>query len=369
MIGACSLQANHNPKEVNETRYIGIDVGKRRCQVCVMDERGSIVDEFKFENSFEGISYLVGKVKPIPAKAVVESTGNLWLRIYEALESEGVEVKLANPFKTKAIASARIKTDKLSARILAHLLRADLVAECYVSSRETRKVNALLRQRASLTRIQTMVKNQVHSLLDKYGLKSDWSDIFGLHGMEWLRSLQLDPVDRCILDTHLRHIECLRRETKLLDSEIAAKASESQDAKLLMSFTGIDYHSAMLTTSEIGDIGRFPSPKHLVSWMGLCPSLHQSGNSTYMGKMKKDSNRRVGSIMIQAAKTAAIHDPRMKTLYDRVSARSGDNKATVRVANKMATITWHILTKKEPYHQAKDRLYASKLKNMARVAA
>jgi transposase len=124
-----------------------------------MDERGSIIDEFVFENSFEGLSYLIGKVKPSPAKAVVESTGNLWLRIHEALEGVGVEVKLANPFKTKAIASARIKTDKLSARILAHLLRTDLIAECYVSSKETRNVNALLRQRASLTRIQTMVKN------------------------------------------------------------------------------------------------------------------------------------------------------------------------------------------------------------------
>lgn len=92
-------------------RSIGIDVGKRRCQAYVTDEHGSIVDEFEFENSFEGLSYLTGKVKPGPAKAVVESTGNLWLRIYEALESIGVEVKLANPFKTKAIASARIKTD------------------------------------------------------------------------------------------------------------------------------------------------------------------------------------------------------------------------------------------------------------------
>ena len=77
-----------------------------------------------------------------------------------------------------------------------------------------------------------------------------------------------------------------------------------------MSFTGIDYHSAMLTTSEIADISRFPSSKHLVSWIGLCPSLHQSGTSTYMGKMKKDSNRRVRCMLIQAAETAAIHDPR-----------------------------------------------------------
>ena len=87
---------------------------------------------------------------------MIESTGNLWLRIYEALEGYCVEVKLANPYKTKAIASARIKTDKLSARILAHLLRAVLIAECYVAPREVRQVRALLRQRASLVKMRTM---------------------------------------------------------------------------------------------------------------------------------------------------------------------------------------------------------------------
>jgi len=103
----------------------------------------------------------------------------------------------------------------------------------------------------------------------------------------------------------------------------------------------------MLTTAEIGDISRFPSSKYLVSWIGLCPSLHQSGNSTYMGKMKRDSNRRVRWIPIQAEESASIHDPRMKSLYDRIAARHGHNKAIVRVANKMASITWHILTKKK----------------------
>jgi hypothetical protein len=88
-----------------------------------------------------------------------------------------------------------------------------------------------------------------------------------------------------------------------------------------------------------------------------------------MGRMKKDSNGRVRWILIQAAETASIHDPRMRALYDRIAAKHGHNKAIVRVANKMACIMWHVLTKKMPYQQVKDQLYASKLKNMARVAA
>ena len=106
-------------------------------------------------------------------------------------EENGIEVKLANPAKTKAIASARIKTDKLSARILAHLLRADLIAECYVAPRDIRKVRALLRQRSSLVKMRTMVKNRVHSQLDKYGYTSSLKDISELVELCGLRVLCL----------------------------------------------------------------------------------------------------------------------------------------------------------------------------------
>lgn len=201
-------------------RYIGIDIGKRRCQACVMYEERSVIDEFPFSNAREGIEKLLDGLPDEDCRAVVESTGNLWLSIYESLEIHGVEVKLANTPQTKAIASARIKTDRLSARILAHLLRADLVAECYVAPPEISRVRALLRQRASLVRMRTMVKNRVHSHLDRYGYSSRWSDTFGVGGMRWLEGLEMDPVDRRILDTHLRHVECLNDEIGVFDSWI-----------------------------------------------------------------------------------------------------------------------------------------------------
>ena len=60
-----------------------------------------------------------------------------------------------------------------------------------------------------------------------------------------------------------------------------------------MSTTGIDYYAEMFLASEIGGIGRFASSKKLVSWAGMCPTVHQSGNTMYHGRMKKDSNRKV----------------------------------------------------------------------------
>jgi len=349
-------------------RYMGVDVGKKRCQACVMDEEGQVVEEFPFTNTIEGIQRLLERVGG-DCKAVVESTGNLWIRIYEALEMHCVKVKLDNLYKTKAIVSPRIKTDRLSARILAHLLRADLVAECYVAPGEVRQVRALLRQRASLVKMRTMVKNRVHGHLDRYGYSSPWSDAFGVAGTRWLRGLELEPVDRCILDSHLRHLECLSEEVGLVDSEIASRALESEDALLLMTLTGVDFHSAMLLACEIGDISRFPSPKNLVSWIWLCPSLYQSGNMLVTGRMKKDSNGIARWVLVQAARTASRTDPRMRELYLRVASRKGDGKAVVRVANKMAVIIWHMLTERRPYEQVKEGLYRSKLKKMKRIVS
>ena len=106
--------------EVKRVNYVGIDIGKKRCAACLTDEEGSIKIELTYRNTRTGITELAEVLSENgKCTAVVESTGNLWLKTYEVLEGNGVTVKLANPLKTRAIAEAKIKTDKISARILA----------------------------------------------------------------------------------------------------------------------------------------------------------------------------------------------------------------------------------------------------------
>jgi transposase len=118
--------------EVKALIYVGIDIHKKRCQSALMDETGKILEQIPFTNTGDGVEYLIQRIKPYgEAKAVLESTGNHWLKSYEALEKADVHVSLSNPLKTRAIAEARIKTDKIDAKLLAHLLRANLVAQSY----------------------------------------------------------------------------------------------------------------------------------------------------------------------------------------------------------------------------------------------
>ena len=121
----------------------------------------------------------------------------------------------------------------------------------------------------------------------------------------------------------------------------------------------------MLVASEIGDISRFSTADKLVSWCGLCPTVHQSGNTMYMGRMKKDGNKKINWIMIQAANTASRTDNnRLKKYYMKIAKRHGHNVAITHVANKMSKIMWSMLTYKQLYNERKEKLYKTKLKKI-----
>jgi transposase len=344
-------------------RYVGIDVGKKRCHAAMMDEQGIMIDEFTFANNVEGIQGLTSRLE-VDDRAVMESTGSVWLKLYECLEEQHVPVILANPMKTKAIASAKIKNDKVDARVLAHLLRSNLVAESYVPTKPLRELRSLLRHRASTVKMRTMVKNNVHALVDKYGYRHEFSDLFGKKGMKWLNTLKLDASDRLMLDNHLDHLANLNRQIERVDEEIHTKACEDEDVRLLLSLTGVDVYTAMLIKSEIGTIDRFRDYKKLVSWSGLAPSLHQSGNVEYHGNITKQGSRVLRWIMVEAARVAVMNDPRMRAFYERVKHRRGDQKAIVAVANKMLKIIWFMLTRREPYESRNEKRYRQKLNSI-----
>ena len=175
-------------------------------------------------------------------------------------------------------------------------------------------------------------------------------------------------MDQEIVGSHLRHLGELDGEIGYVESLVASEALKDEDVALLLSLTGVSYFGALLLVSEIGDIGRFSSPKKLVSWAGLCPTLHQSGEMARYGRIKKAGNRHVRWLMVQAASIASQHDPELRRLYLRTCGRQGHQKAVIRVANKMLRVIWCMLTKKELYRGCKEELWRAKLKKMERVA-
>jgi transposase len=165
---ACIANKNKKRRRMNEKlNHLGIDVwGKRKRRASLKDDKGKILDEFFFGNDANGILDLLLKLRSketCDTQAVLESTGNMWMRIHDALEENGIDTILANPYKTKIITAEakKIKSDKLDARILSDLLRTNLIYESYVPKQENRDKRSLVRHRITLSRTKTKLVNKV----------------------------------------------------------------------------------------------------------------------------------------------------------------------------------------------------------------
>jgi len=350
--------------------YVGVDVHKRVCRAAVVNDEGELVDEFSFRNSEKGIEDFMMKIEAFKDEALVavESTANLWVRLYDSLEEHGVRVVLSNPSKTRLIAEARVKTDKVDARILAQLLRADMLPLCFVPTKRQRDRRQFIRHRIHLVKMRTEVKNRIHALLDKHGLKCPYPTLFSRKGVRWLHSLKLGFTDDAVLRSLLALLEALDGQIGFMDAKIAAVAVNDERVKLLMTMPGLDYFSASLLVAEICDVNRFSSDKKLVAWAGLAPGIHQSGDKTVHKRITRQGNRLVRWVMVQAAQTARLHDERFREFYERYSRRKGHQKAIIAVAHEMLRIVYFMLKRNEAYRGERCDLSRRKLKRLERFS-
>jgi transposase len=353
--------------------HLGIDVGKRICRVALKDDRGNILDEFFFGNSYQGMLELIKRIHDHGTKkcnAVLESTGNMWMRIHDTLKDNGIDTILANTYKTKIIAQAKIKSDKLDARILSDLLRTGLVYESYVPVKEFREKRSLVRHRIALSRTKTKLANKIHAILDKYEYRTKLTDIFGKSGNEWLKSLSVSPIDRIILNTTLTSIETIDNQIEVVSKEIAKYAwKDSQDIKILLSITGIDIFSAMLISTEIVDIKRFATPWKLVSYAGLSPSTRESSGKIKTGRITKQGSPLLRWILVQCALSAIRHDHHMRTFYERIKQSKGHGKAIVATAKEMLVAIWYMLTRYQLYRYINKTRYEQKLERLKKIGS
>lgn len=226
---------------------------------------------------------------------------------------------------------------------------------------------ALLGHRVNIAKEQTRARNRIHSLLDKYDIECEYDNVTSVHGIAWLKTLKLDGHDQEILGSLIRQLEFFNEEEKNANKLIARDAIKNEYVPIIMSMPGFNYYGASIIAAYIADIHRFPTPSHLVSWVGLCPSVHQTGETTYMGKMKGGSKKACW-IMTEAANVAIRADPRLHDYYERKTRRHHHNVAITHVANKMLRIIWHMLIENRLYDQRREERYDSKLKRLRHAA-
>jgi transposase len=314
-----------------------------------MDEAGEIRHQIKLANDYNTLKGYLNSLSS-PTKIAIEATCN-WYYFYELVEDHDLEVVLAHPLKTKAIASARLMNDKVSSETLAHLLRADLLPAAYIPDQETRDIREILRLRAFLTTLRTRVKNRVHAILLKNGIPCPYSDIFGKRSLIWLNELALRPCYQKAISSCTRLAKNLNAELTLLNETIEALAFDHPYVQILETHPGIAHYSGLLIATEIGDITRFPNAGKLCSYAGLVPSMHASGGKVRMGSITKQGSRWLRWILVEAAPHAVKKSDHYGKLYNRVSYKHGKAGARVAVARSICRALYAMLKFNRPYQE------------------
>jgi transposase len=274
------------------------------------------------------------------SRIVLEATYG-WEWLADLLEQAGYELHLAHPLRTKAIASARVKTDPVDAATLAHLLRTDLLPEAYIAPRELRDLRDLLRHRVALTHMRSALKNRVHALLARQGVRHEHTDLFGKAGLEFLAALELREPPRRRLASLLALIADFDREIAATSDEIDQRAKHDERVDVLCQIRGVGRYTAMLVIAEIGAIGRFASARKLCAWAGLTPTVRSSDGKARLGHITRQRSRPLRWALVEAAQHAGRGGGPLRDDFERISKRRGRKIAKVAVARKILTLCYY----------------------------
>ena len=319
--------------------YVGIDVHRKRSQVAVFAEDGTVELNKNVVNGSEPMLRLIGDLPPGTPVAFEAAFGRGWLA--ELLEDYGFEPHLVHPLRCKAIASARLKNDKVDAAILAQLLRADLLPEAWIAPAKVRQLRSLLRHRISLVRLGTQQRNRIHAVAAGHGYDRSASYWTG-PGRGWLAELDLPAASREIVADCLAVIDGLAPLTGRIDSELHARAKADPRVKVLRTLPGVGEFTALVMLAEIGDITRFGSARKLASWAGLTPTVRGSDRTVRHGHISRQGSAWLRWVLNQAAQTAR-RSPEFAATYSGIAQRRGKKIATIAIARKLLTRAWHLL--------------------------
>lgn len=323
--------------------YLGLDVHKVRTQFCLIDQEGAIVREGNLAT--EEVATLVCH-PGLPV--VLEATGH-WCAAYDALAAQGAQVCLAHPARVRAIAAARIKTDKIDARILAHLLRADLIPEAWAPPQATRDLRDLVRLRWAFLGERTRAKNRVHALLAREGLRYPGTDLFGARGRRWVEGQTLRPHTQALVTQQLEHLDATASQVEALTQRLREALHGDLALALLQTIPGVGLITAATLLAELGDWQRFSSPKQVAAYFGLVPTMRASAHTAHYGHLTKQGSTHARRVLVEAAHGAVPLPGPARHRYLSLVRRRGKKVALVAAARVLLILAWTLLCTGEVY--------------------
>ena len=321
--------------------HVGVDLHRRFCYCTAVKASGEVIVQRSVPNEAHSLRQFLRSLPEKP-QVVVEACG-FWPAFKRAIESAAARVVMVHPQRVKAIASARLKNDRVDSATLAHLSRTDLLPEAWMANEDTRQLRLEVRLRVTLGRQRSRFKNLLQAVLHQEGQIKPVTDLFGKRGRLWLAQLTLSPAAQHVVNTYLPLIDALNEQIAVEERRLEKLAARDERARWLQTIPGIGAYSAMVILAEIGDIRRFPTKKSVASYAGLVPLVRESaGKRSYAGITRAGSDT-LRWIMLQVAQVAAMHSPAARSYYERLKQKKRPQVAKVALARKLLVTAYALL--------------------------
>jgi transposase len=336
--------------------YVGLDLSRKRLDFHLLDREGATVERGATPPDVDGLQHLSARLARhgAPVRAAIESMNGARF-VHDRLELAGWQVEIADAQKVKGLAPLACKSDRIDAWVLAELARRDLVPAIWLPDPLVRAERERARWRLHLVRHRSSLKQRVHAVLLTHGKPCPVSDLFGLRGRQLLARLGLPEPWQGTIEASLRLIDELDREIGECERELRRLGAAHHYVPLLRTVPGISWVLAYTIAAELGDIGRFPTPRKLVGYSGLCPRVYQSGERDLRGPLAKQGPRYLRWALVEAATHACTH-PAYRQRYTDTKARIGKQRgakvAQVDLARRLAEAIWHMLTRNQAFAPA-----------------
>jgi len=321
--------------------HIGVDLHQRFCYLTAVDASGKTFKQGQVVNEEVALRSWLRQV-PGPRQVVVEASG-FWPAFARAVSAESERLVMVHPQRVKAIASAKLKNDRVDSETLAHLSRCDLLPEAWMADEATQQLRLLVRLRITMGRQRARAKNQLQAVLHQEGFKKPVTDVFGKRGRTWLAGLELSPAGRLVVDTWLRQVDRLDVELSEQTRQLERLARADARARILQTVPGIGPYAAMVIVAELGDVARFEGKRALASYAGLTPVVRESAGKRKRGGITHQGSNTLRWIMLQAAQVAARCSPGARSYYAGLRARKPAQVAKIALARKLLTVVWALL--------------------------
>lgn len=347
--------------------HVALDVHARSVYAVKATPDGAELWRRRFPAGREGEEQLRKLLEPGDVVVLEATRGSH--RLANWLEGSGAVVRVIDPQQAPSLRTGEQrgkKTDYRDCRALLKDLRSGTLVDVWRPDPETRELRHLTRERAAYNHSITRIKNRLQALLHEEGVPFPGLLLWSQEGHAWLQQQPLRAGTRAILLREWGALRCLLTIKETQEEALQLAALHRPGVVRLMQLAGFAPTAALIVLGEAGDLNRFPSGKHLVSYAGMNPRVYQSGERSKGGSITKAGRSRLRWVMTEVAWAHVIANGPEAGLYHRLVQRGKPKGvAIVALARHLLVLAYHLLQRPEPYRRLEGEQWHRKLTKLA----